>query len=291
MDTSMFLTARSLTAGLRGKTLSFGCIAYALIPKDKRESKKAYRLYDPVTKTVFTTRPITFDEDCDLNAGKFVGKTPEDEDPASEKWEDILRRQTVFGNEPKLTVGTLSDKTTSESVGGKENRENSPDVDLSDDESKPNAPDNPPSNYRKRKALRTPPDPTSMANSRAKRTVKVADQNRELRRVLLEEEERQAERAEQWRAKRAKTADAPLSSEQIHQSLLDIQPRAQNPTHDESDYYSEPESEDPPSDVDDIFFAVIGSTGPSNEDLPKDLRDTFVGKEESNWRSALNEEL
>jgi len=195
MDTSAFLTGRSPTAGLRGKTpyeklfkrkvdaswfRPFGCIAYALIP-----GKKAYRLYDPNTKTVFTSRHVTFDEERNIDVKEFVGKNPEDEGPAAEQWEDLLRRQTVFNGEPKLTETPISEPYTSDDEvkpsamrpSGTRPRTPTP------PRGSPRPPDHPPPNYRKRKALRAPQDPESIASSRAKRMVKVADPNRELRRT------------------------------------------------------------------------------------------------------------
>ena len=84
----------------------FVCIAYTLIPKDKCKNKlaskvrksvmlgyvpgkKAYRLYDPITRTVFTSCHVNFNENRDINVSEFIGKNLEDKGPAAEQWEDL----------------------------------------------------------------------------------------------------------------------------------------------------------------------------------------------------------
>ena len=40
--------------------------------------KKAYHLYDPITRTVFTSHHVTFDENHDINVAEFIGRNLED---------------------------------------------------------------------------------------------------------------------------------------------------------------------------------------------------------------------
>ena len=107
----------------------------------------------------------------------------------------------------------------------------------------------------------------------------------------MQKEDQRAEQDEKWDTKPARMSERSPSSDTTHHSLLDIQTQAQEPNEDDSDVHSEPESEDPTSDVDNIFFAGIGSTRPFNEHLPKDWKEAFGGKDKESWCSALNEEL
>jgi hypothetical protein len=118
--TATYVTARSPASGLQGKTpyqalfrrhvdptfmRPFGCLAYALIPKDNRggklnrkgrkcimigyqPGKKAYRLLDFKTRKVFTSRHVVFNErGADDRPGTSLG----DADPSDEQWEEMLR--------------------------------------------------------------------------------------------------------------------------------------------------------------------------------------------------------
>ena len=80
------------------------------------------------------------------------------------------------------------------------------------------------------------------------------------------------------------------SSEQTHQSLLDTQTQVQETQANNSNYYTEPESEDPPSDTDDVFFADIESTGPLCQitNMTNDMMNWFHWKRrrELSWQTV-----
>jgi transposase InsO family protein len=120
MLTAAYVAARSPTAGLRGETpyqslfrrhvdttfmRPFGCLAYALIDKGKRDGKlsrkgrkcimigyqpgkKAYRLLEMGTRKVFSCRHVVFNErGGDERPGSLLG----DAEPTDEQWESMLK--------------------------------------------------------------------------------------------------------------------------------------------------------------------------------------------------------
>ncbi|EGN91068.1 hypothetical protein SERLA73DRAFT_81262, partial [Serpula lacrymans var. lacrymans S7.3] len=52
-----------------------------------------------------------------------------------------------------------------------------------------------------------------------------------------------------------------------------------------------PEVHEETSDTEETFFAGIASTGPSNTDLPRTLKEALSHPDGELWKSALEEEL
>ena len=74
-----------------------------------------------------------------------------------------------------------------------------------------------------------------------------------------------------------------------HQTLLDIQERAQQAPSDNETSDAGPERE--VEDSEDIFFAGISSNGPTNDNLPESLDEVLRRPDCLQWKSVLNKEL
>jgi hypothetical protein len=69
-----------------------------------------------------------------------------------------------------------------------------------------------------------------------------------------------------------------------HQTLLDMQERAQEATH--SGDSSDSGTERLQLDADDIFFTGISNNSPTNDNLPETLKEVFARPDRSKWKSA-----
>ncbi|KAJ3501370.1 hypothetical protein NMY22_g18951 [Coprinellus aureogranulatus] len=130
MLTAVHVIARTPAAGLDGQTpfermfnrpvdptalRPFGCPAYALVPKKNRVGKfdqnsrkcillgyqsgqKAYRLLDPKTRQIFSSRHVLFDETW--KSGSPAPKAPGDTPDANSDWGELLWHQRPLSSEP-----------------------------------------------------------------------------------------------------------------------------------------------------------------------------------------------
>lgn len=149
MSTSAFIIARTPATGLKGQNpytaafnrpvdaswfKPFGCPAYALIPKDKRNGKfgpkgiksiflgytagkKAYRLLDLNTRKIFHSRHVVFDENGKQESVE-LGQPGAENSPG---WNDLLRtsgNHETLRPPPKTANPNPTHDSTNEEMGG-----------------------------------------------------------------------------------------------------------------------------------------------------------------------------
>jgi Reverse transcriptase (RNA-dependent DNA polymerase)/Pol polyprotein, beta-barrel domain/gag-polypeptide of LTR copia-type/Integrase core domain/GAG-pre-integrase domain len=288
MLTACYLIGRSPASGIHGKSpyerlfkrkvdctffRPFGCVAYALIPKEKRIGKfgkkgrksimlgytlgkKAYKLLDTETQKVFHSRHVIFDE-----KGALPLNLQRQEDESGDKWEDMLHQSkprsaaengVVTYRQPMkhrtMIVGGIPEQNqTAEAVG----EQASQGRDAPGSRPLDTAPDH-------ETVHNLCPQPVAQPEGvrRSAREPRRADRNRDYERAREAHERRLLER-------RQPRNTTPPSS---------IQP-GDDPDHDE------------------IHFVGVANTGPKKTQVPSTLKEALSGTDAKLWRPALNEEL
>ncbi len=323
MVTAAYMISRSPAAGLKGVTpyealfgrrvdpsmfRTFGCIAYALIPKDQRNGKfgdkarkcvllgytygkKAYRLMDLGSKTIFSSRHVRFDE----NSRATKSFAPDVED-GSNVWQDLLM---PLGSKPGTTPkGDGDDDTpvtimepTPVTVGGLRTPTQS---------RIPIPPSRQPSYHPSPapptpQVIPTPPTRPSRANARA---AEMNQQRRHTSPLNIVAGERRSNRL---RVPAQRNAGVNLTAEEWKERYItkrNTPPNAHPPPPETPAEVSgstptpaEPTAVEAALEEDlEALFAGVASEN-SNDNLPPSLKEALEGPNGDKWRAALDEEI